>query len=84
VATVASAPDTLFDVTTRFDSAPKYDTQSLFNFLNRRAGRSWDRVRAEAEKWYAAFPDADRRNLRNRFRQDGMDCSEAFRVTTWG
>jgi hypothetical protein len=53
------------------DSAHKYDTESLFHFLNRRAGPFWDRVRSEAEKWYADYPDDDR-NLLNRFRADDV------------
>ena len=68
---VDRAADTLFDEFARSDTAPKSHTESMFRFLNRRAGSSWDRVRREAEKWYAAFPDVDRK-LRNRFREDDV------------
>ena len=66
------APDTLFDNVARSDTSPKTNLESLYQFLNRRAGPSWDRVRSEAEKWYEAFPRAERNHLRTRFQEDDV------------
>jgi hypothetical protein len=69
---VKHAPDTLFDNVARSDTSPKTNLESLYQFLNRRAGPSWDRVRSEAEKWYEAFPRAERNHLRTRFQEDDV------------
>jgi hypothetical protein len=69
---VKRAPDTLFDNVARSDTSPKTNLESLYQFLNRRAGPPWDRVRSEAEKWYEAFPRAERNHLRTRFQEDDV------------
>jgi hypothetical protein len=58
----------LFDEIERTDGNPAGYSQDSFSFLNRAAGRYWERVRTELDAWYAAFPDASA-DLWKRFRK---------------
>jgi hypothetical protein len=59
---------TLFDDSKRDDcSARRYDEDS-FSFYNRAAGVVWERIRNVLEEWFIAYPDADKADLRGRFR----------------
>lgn len=60
---------TLFDQFERTDGAPCRHQEDSFAFRNRVDQPYWDRVRAELEKWYAAYPDEPPYPLRTRFRK---------------
>lgn len=68
----------LFDRGPRSDSAPKGDVETSYEFLNRRAGAFWDRVRNVLEDWYAEYPD-DTNDMRNRF----CDKDERQHLAAW-
>ncbi|GAS95644.1 uncharacterized protein RMCC_2610 [Mycolicibacterium canariasense] len=64
------APESrIFDAVERTDSAPAYDTEDSFHFLNRAAGAPWQRVRDLVESWFADYPDHAKPDLRSRFRE---------------
>ncbi|BBY28130.1 hypothetical protein [Mycolicibacterium sediminis] len=60
-------PLRIFDDVERTDSAPAYDTEDSFTFLNRVARPSWARVRELTERWFADYPASDQSDLRSRF-----------------
>jgi hypothetical protein len=62
----------LFNDRLRTDSAPKSYGESVFEFYNRVDRPEWARVRDELDDWYSEYPD-DGRDLRNRFRNPGVD-----------
>jgi hypothetical protein len=72
------ASKTLFDDKPRSDSAPKRDTESSYQFLNRRYGGFWEHVRDVIDGWYAEFPDNEY-DLRNRF----CEADERQHLAAW-
>lgn len=64
-------PNTDFSTTTTSSDGPANDTESMFHFLNRAAGSSWQRVRDVIELGYSEFPDPDE-DLRGRFQSDDI------------
>jgi hypothetical protein len=60
----------LFDDIQRTDSAPAYDTESSFRFLNRVARPEWERVRQLVETWFEQYPKHDQIDLGSRFQKD--------------
>jgi len=62
----------LFDERERKDVRPAGYGEDSFTFLNRAVGRYWDKVRAELDGWYAAFPD-ENGGLRQRCRHRSPD-----------
>ncbi len=57
----------LFDSLVRTDGSPSRNVEARFAFLNRAAGEPFDRVRALAEDWFAAYPASGQADLRERF-----------------
>jgi len=57
----------LFDKHPRSEPDPRGYDEDAFTFLNRASGIVWERIRAELEVWYAAYPD-ETGDLRARFR----------------
>jgi hypothetical protein len=57
----------LFDQFDRSDSRPAQDGETSIDFLQRRAGPFWDRVRDHLESSYAAFPDEHKHGFKTRF-----------------
>lgn len=59
---------TLFDDIVRTDGRRSRYSEGRFAFLNRAAGEPFDKVRAVAEGWFAAYPVDGQVDLRARFR----------------
>ncbi len=63
----------------RIDGTPRAHQEPAYAFLDRAAGASWERVRAQLDGWFARLPAAARADLRNRFAQDAeLDHAGAF------
>ena len=58
----------LFDEYERSDLSPSPESEDLFTFLNRSARPDVVNIRAELERWFAAYPEEHRAELRSRFR----------------
>ncbi|HEX5145816.1 MAG TPA: hypothetical protein VFV85_02240, partial [Conexibacter sp.] len=63
----------------RTDASPRAHQEPAYAFLDRAAGRRWERVRDELDAWFARLPAPARADLRNRFAQAAeLDHAGAF------
>lgn len=60
----------LFDRIERTDSSPSSHGEDGFSFLNRVRSPAADRIRIELQDWFDRYPQAERENLRKRFRTE--------------
>jgi hypothetical protein len=58
----------IFDAIERTDGSPAQHAEAAFPFLNRVAGRFWDRTRETVDAWFARLPGDAQPDIRGRTR----------------